>query len=162
MKYAFKEGEWFDVRNMTGWQKQWCQNNLDIFPLAREAFEKMRHPLWVYTGPFNFIGNRFVVASDKANLKPEDEVTFEDFYWEEEEPELTRSGYKLKEGDYLDLSKLSDWQKDYLQNNFPCYNEETFDWGSYVYWESYEGRSSEFVGSWLTSVDEISFNTLFN
>lgn len=161
MKYSFREGQWFDVRKMTGWQKQWCLDNLDWVSLVGETFcpKGGQHDLAFYNNYGKF--KRFGV-SYKLYLKPEDEVTFEDFYRDEDEPELTRSCYILKEGDYLDLHKLSDWQKNYLQNNFPCYNEETFDRDSHVYWGAEEDGGGEFIGSWMPMEDEISFNTLFN
>lgn len=83
MKFQFKEGQWFDVRKLTDWQKQWCLDNLEILSLSETAFEKGRFHFWLYQEWKN-LGHYFGSAS-QPYIHPENEITFNDFYWGDEE-----------------------------------------------------------------------------
>ncbi|UZV41297.1 hypothetical protein vBVpaMR16F_231 [Vibrio phage vB_VpaM_R16F] len=83
MKFQFKEGQWFDVRNLTEWQKKWCLDNLEFLTLSKSDFAAEHFSFWLYQEWKN-LGHYFGSAS-KPYIHTENEITFNDFYWGEEE-----------------------------------------------------------------------------
>uniref|UniRef100_A0AB39AJM5 Uncharacterized protein n=1 Tax=Vibrio phage P018-4 TaxID=3229728 RepID=A0AB39AJM5_9CAUD len=83
MKFQFKEGQWFDVRKLTDWQKQWCLENLEFLTLSTSDFSAEHFSFWLYQEWKN-LGHYFGSAS-QPYIHPENEITFNDFYWEDEE-----------------------------------------------------------------------------
>ena len=102
----------------------------------------------------------------KEDLLPttstEDESVVEDVpEWMEGFENLVRSVYDLELQDYIVLNKLSNEQKEFLDNILPSLDEETFWWcGGVVYWDSEE---LTFVGCSIKDSlqNEITFNDLF-
>lgn len=78
MKFEFKEGQWFDVRKLTDWQKQWGLGNIIFTKYARKMMENEG----VYR--YRYKGESFMSTSPDF-IHPKDELTFNDFYWEDEE-----------------------------------------------------------------------------
>jgi len=83
MKFEFKEGQWFDVRKLTDWQKQWCLDNLVILSSSKYDFEKQRFHFWIYL-EWGYTGYYFGSASER-HISLENEITFNDFFWEDKE-----------------------------------------------------------------------------
>lgn len=84
MKFQFKEGQWFDVRKLTDWQKQWCLDNLDwVSSCSKNQIKRDQYHLALYN-TFGSTIKRFRTTK-KTYVQPEDEITFNDFYWEDEE-----------------------------------------------------------------------------
>ncbi|ALM62054.1 hypothetical protein AXI64_gp062 [Vibrio phage qdvp001] len=87
MKFKFKEGQWFDVRKLTDWQKQWCLENLDwVSSCSKSQVESGLYSLVLYS-TFGATIKRFGTTSKTYN-QPENEITFNDFYWGEDDTEF--------------------------------------------------------------------------
>lgn len=85
MKYNFKEGDWFDARKLSPWQKQWCLDNLDFLDTSRLNFENERYDLWLYKRWCGLVYG-FGSAS-KPYVDTKNELSFNDFYWGEDIPD---------------------------------------------------------------------------
>lgn len=80
MKFQFKEDQWFDIRKLTDWQKQWCLENLDILPSSRDKFRDPEFPFWRYRKFKVTRGSCFGTTTEYCTPS-ENEITFNDFYW---------------------------------------------------------------------------------
>ncbi|AGH31956.1 hypothetical protein VPIG_00098 [Vibrio phage PWH3a-P1] len=119
MKYKFKEGQWFDIRKLTDWQKQWCLDNLEWVSVnTKEKFTSGKYYI-TYVAKYEEYEITFIKCSltDEYCVSPENEITFNDFYWGEEEDKRGRKLYQF--------SQEIDW-KDYLPIKF-FNNDSVFD-----------------------------------
>lgn len=80
MKFQFKEGQWFDARKLTDWQKQWCLDNLEFVESGRDHFINNTFPYYKFKFWKELNGCGFGSTHNNYN----NELTFNDFYWEEE------------------------------------------------------------------------------
>lgn len=82
MKFQFKEGQWFDARKLTDWQKQWCLENLKFVESGRGHFINNTFPYYKFKfwKGLNECGFGSTYNNNK-NIS----ITFNDFYREDEE-----------------------------------------------------------------------------
>ena len=87
MKFEFTEGQWFDGQKLSDWQKQWCLDNLKY--ASEGSFRQFKEPvynllefrsLWGSCGSQDSFG-----TVDGDDLQSENEITFNAFYWGEDE-----------------------------------------------------------------------------
>lgn len=83
MKFQFKEGQWFDVRKLTDWQKQWCSENLEFLSMSKSDFVEENFNFWIYREWKNL--GYYFGPTTKPYVHSENEITFNDFFWGEEE-----------------------------------------------------------------------------
>ena len=78
MKFKFKEEQWFDVRKLTDWQKQWCSENLEFLSMSKSDFKKENFNFWIYREWKNL--GYYFGSTTKPYVHSENEITFNDFY----------------------------------------------------------------------------------
>lgn len=87
MKHEFKEGQWFDIRKLTDWQKQWCLVNLEFLTLSAQEFKEGFFYHWLYQRWEDYDNTCCFGSASKSYISSENEITFNDFYWGEDEDE---------------------------------------------------------------------------
>jgi hypothetical protein len=118
MKYEFKEGQWFDIRKFTDWQKQWCLDNLNFTEWAIILFKEEDVPLYRYKG-------ESFMSTSIGHLHIKNEITFNDFYWSQEDESFDNLVYVepayIDNDSYYTLSKsqMSTEQWSFVIDNIP-------------------------------------------
>lgn len=105
MKYEFKEGQWFDIRKLTDWQKQWCLKNLEWVGSSFEQIKDGHYDLVRY-GYFYHTNSIGFGTTNRPLLNRNKEITFNDFYWGEEDKEekkLYQFAQEIAWKDYLPI-----------------------------------------------------------
>lgn len=124
MKFQFKEGQWFDVRKLTDWQKQWCLENLEFLPTTEADFKEEDFNFWMYS-VWTGVGDVFCSTSEHC-CEPENEITFNDFYWEDEESFDNLVYVEPNDDCKIKIPNLSNEQKIFLNDSLNWSDDDRF------------------------------------
>ncbi|AUR89206.1 hypothetical protein NVP1121O_178 [Vibrio phage 1.121.O._10N.286.46.C4] len=176
---ALEDGICLDLSKLSEEDFQWVLDNLHFAGNSKEQIISNRkwYPTIVYKSSWRDFGAGFGTTSFKERYQ---EVSLEDIRYPCEDLlqtifplELEEDNFDnlvlvedvLVEGVWMDLNKMTDCQKDYLESKVSTFNEKTVKWaGGIIVWLSsgrFSGTSLDYLAKGSIN-KEITFNDLFD